>query len=155
MIKTGLTILDASERKSNKRRYVLYPPAIRLENGNVVLVDRIEYHRKTKKLTLFYMDDTEKLKYTIDLLSKYYEYMKLHQQSGHQVAMTQAASYLLKLSDLYQGFDIVELERHKQFIIDNYSTENDLEKLVESTKLDVTLIKAVLVLAGKIKFRVG
>lgn len=153
MVKIGILTQETVERKSNKKRYVLYPTVIKLKNGNIVQVTRIEYHRNIKKLTLHYSDDTDELKQIVEYLSRYYEYMKIYQQTGNQTAMTQAASFLLKLDNIYKGFDIMELEKYKQYIVDNYSSENDLETLIETTKLNVTLIKAILVLNGKIKLK--
>ena len=79
--------------------------------------------------------------------------MKIYQQTNNQSAMIQASSYLLKLSEIYENFDIVKLEQHKQYIIDNYSSETDLENLISTTQLDATLIKAILVLNGKIQLK--
>jgi len=151
--KTGILTRNATERKSGNKRYVLYPTVITLDNGNVVQVDRVEFHRQTKKMTLHYTDDTEKLKQTVDYLTKYYDYMKIYQQTNNQSAMIQASSYILKLNDMYENFDIVKLEQQKQYIIDNYSSETDLENLISTTQLDATLIKAILALNGKIQLK--
>ena len=143
--------MDFKERKSGNKRYVLYPTVIKLDNGNVVIVDRVEIHRKTQKMTLQYVDDTELLKQTITCLSKYYEYMKIYSETGNQTALTQAASFLLKLRELYgDDFDIMQLEQYKQLIVNDYKNEYSLETLIEQTKLNPTLIKAVLVLEGKL-----
>ena len=152
LTKTGVYTQEFKERKSGNKRYVLYPPVIKLENGNVVIVERVEYYRQTNKLVLQYTDDTELLKQTVTYLSKYYEYMKIYSETGNQTALTQAASFLLKLRELYgDNFDIMHLEQYKQLIINEYKNEYSLEALVEQTKLNPTLIKAVLVLEGKLK----
>jgi len=152
LTKTGVYTQEFKERKSGNKRYVLYPPVIKLENGNVVIVERVEYHRQTNKLVLQYTDDTELLKQTVTYLSKYYEYMKIYNETGNQTALTQAASFLLKLRELYgDDFDIMHLEQYKQLIINDYKNEYSLETLVEQTKLNPVLIKAVLVLEGKLK----
>jgi len=151
LTKTGIQQMDFKERKSGNKRYVLYPTVIKLDNGNVVIVDRVEIHRKTQKMTLQYVDDTELLKQTITGLSKYYEYMKIYSETGNQTALTQAASFLLKLRELYgDDFDIMQLEQYKQLIVNDYKNEYSLETLIEQTKLNPTLIKAVLVLEGKL-----
>jgi len=152
LTKTGVYTQEFKERKSGNKRYVLYPPVIKLENGNVVIVERVEYYRQTNKLVLQYTDDTELLKQTVTYLSKYYEYMKIYSETGNQTALTQAASFLLKLRELYgDNFDIMHLEQYKQLIINEYKNEYSLEALVEQTKLNPVLIKAVLVLEGKLK----
>ena len=152
LTKTGVYTQEFKERKSGNKRYVLYPPVIKLENGNVVIVERVEYHRQTNKLVLQYTDDTELLRQTVTYLSKYYEYMKIYNETGNQTALTQAASFLLKLRELYgDDFDIMHLEQYKQLIINDYKNEYSLETLVEQTKLNPVLIKAVLVLEGKLK----
>jgi hypothetical protein len=153
MPKTGLQTQDYAEKKSNKKRYILYPTVLKLDNGNIVLVDRVEYHRNTKKMTLHYTDDTDEVKKTVDLLSKYYQYMKTYQQTGNQSAMTQAASFLLKLNELFDNFDILKIEQNKQIIIDNFNNETDLETLINQVELDPIIIKSILVLNEKLQIQ--
>jgi len=143
-----------NEKKSNKKRYIQYPTAIKISNGNVVIIDKVEYYRKTRKLILYYIDDTEELLHIVDLLRKYYQYMEIYKSTQNQSALVQASSILLKLNELVPNFDIVQLETHRQTIIDEYKDENDLERLHLQTQLDPILIKAILVLEDKIKIKV-
>jgi len=143
-----------NEKKSNKKRYIQYPTAIKISNGNVVIIDKVEYYRKTRKLILYYIDDTEELLHIVDLLRKYYQYMEIYKSTQNQSALVQASSILLKLNELVPSFDIVQLETHRQTIIDEYKDENDLERLHLQTQLDPILIKAILVLEDKIKIKV-
>jgi len=143
-----------NEKKSNKKRYIQYPTAIKISNGNVVIIDKVEYYRKTHKLILYYIDDTEELLHIVDLLRKYYQYMEIYKNTQNQSALVQASSILLKLNELVPSFDIVQLETHRQTIIDEYKDENDLERLHLQTQLDPILIKAILVLEDKIKIKV-
>jgi hypothetical protein len=60
--------------------------------------------------------------------------------------MTQAASFLLKLNELSDNFDILKIEQNKQIIIDNFNNETDLETLINQVELDPIIIKSILVL---------
>lgn len=150
MSKIETLVQQQNEKKMGKKRYIQYTTTVTLDNGNICIVDKVEYYRNTKKLVYYYINDTDKLLKTVEYLQKYYKYTDIHEKTQSQAALAQAASCLLKLSEMYPNFDIMKVEQNKQVILDNFEQDFDLERLSQQVQLDPTLVKAILVLKGKL-----